>query len=66
MGVPSSRILKVVLSIGLAQNSAIGVRGRSSTRQVQDCSKTTAVYMCIVIFDCMYFFQASAFAVRNF
>ena len=37
--VPSSRVPKLVLSlVGFVQNSAVSATGRSSTRQVQDCS----------------------------
>ena len=75
--IPSEDIPKIVLlSVGLAQNSEAGARGRFSTRRGRDCSKNKtketeiiAVTVYSVMFVCMHIlscFEDTVYAVHKF
>ena len=55
---PKLRILKLVPSlIGLAQNYAVGTKGKSSTSKCRTALKKITVNVCSVMFGCTHFFK---------
>lgn len=66
----SGTSLKVVLlSVGLAHNSAVLSRREIKRQQFNKCRivlKRIAVRVCSIMFGCMLFFQDTAFAVCMF